>query len=356
MKICFIGQDLDVKSGWGRLTGEITEGIKKRGIQIDSINTGKALRGGRFFSIFLDALYVRNKIKDCDIVHCFDGYPYGIIGALANIGLNKKLIINGVGTYSVLPLYQRKYKRLLIWAYKKASKILCISHFTASEIKKAVELDNIEVVTLGVDLKKFGNCPSKDKKTDDQKVILSVGGLMFRKGYHISIQAVAKVKESYPDILYYIIGNQSNEEYFNSLKKMVRDYGLDGNIKFLSNISDEELSMMYCDADLFLLTSVNDEHKFEGFGLVYLEANAEGLPVIGTLNCGAEDAIKDGYSGFLVPQNNAEETAKAILKILDDENISEKMKGNALLWAKANSWDTVIDKYINIYEKVIGEN
>ncbi len=348
MKICFIGPDPSLKSGWGRLASEVIEGVKEKGVEVDVLTTGEALRWGRFISLFRDAFKARKQVGGCDVIHCLDGYPYGIIGALANIGINKRLIINGIGTYSVLPLYQRKYTKLLSWAYKSADKVLCISNFTANEIKKKVDLKNIEVVNLGVDLGKFHN-HEKDSK-DEDKAILSVGALMFRKGYHVSIPAVAKVKEYYPDISYSIVGNQANKEYFNRLKKIVGDYGLNDNVKFLEDISDEELSDLYARADLFLLTSVNDGHKFEGFGLVYLEANAEGLPVVGTLGCGAEDAIKGGYNGFLVPQNSVEETAKAILRILGNKEIREAMRVNALRWAKANSWDTVIDKYISIYE------
>jgi len=69
----------------------------------------------------------------------------------------------------------------------------------------------------------------------------------------------------------------------------------------LENVSNQELIKLYYQSDLFLLTPIYVEgSKFEGFGLVYLEANACGKPVIGTYGCGAEDAIKDNYSGFLL--------------------------------------------------------
>ena len=77
-----------------------------------------------------------------------------------------------------------------------------------------------------------------------------------------------------------------------------------GDIEFFNRLSDEALSDLYRRAKLFILTSINEDHHFEGFGLVFLEAAAAALPVIGTFGNGIEDAVKDCYNGFLVPQNN----------------------------------------------------
>lgn len=355
MKICFIGDNLDTRAGWGRLAKEIIDGVSKKGLETKIINLGNDLSIGPLKMLRL-AFKVRKELKGCDIIHCFDGYPWGVIGALASIGLNKKLVINGVGTWSVLPLYQRKNAWLLSWAYKKADKILSISRFTADGIKKKVKLDNIEVATLGVDLGKFGLCPPPVNSASGEKIILSVGALKFRKGYHVSIPAMAEVKKHYPQIKYLIVGDQSGTNYFNELKKLVKENNLEDNVEFLSGLTDKELAELYCRCDLFLLASVNEGHSFEGFGLVYLEANACGRPALGTLGCGAEDAIKDGYSGFLIPQNDVGATAKAVLKILDDEVLARRMGNDSYKWAKENTWDGVVDKYIKAYEKLVGEN
>lgn len=362
MKICFLTRDIDPKSGWGRYAGEVVKRVKEAGMEVeilteeksDEAGTEKAvLKSGlpRPLSFFVTAFNIRKFIKDCDIVHALDGWPYGVIAAIALTGLRKKFVISGVGTYSVLPLYQKKNAGLLRLAYKKADKILCISNFTCNEIKKKIALKNLEVVNLGVDSEKFGICPKKPARKE--KIILSVGALKFRKGYHISIPAVGEAAKIYPDIKYFIVGDQSNKEYFEKLKGLVRENSLGGRVEFLSGISDEKLAELYCACDLFLLPSVVENHSFEGFGLVYLEANAFGKPAIGTLDCGAEDAIKNGYSGFLVPQNDINATSGAILKILDNEPLRQEMGKNALDWAKKNDWESVVDKYKKVYDEII---
>src|SRR3989338_10731259 len=176
MKVCFLGGDLDTKAGWGRLAKEIIDGVSKNGIDTEVINLGNNLSMS-FLKMLWLALKIRKKLKNCDIIHCFDVFPWGAVGVLANIGLNKKMVINGVGTWSVLPLYQKKNSWLVSWAYKKADKILSISNFTSNEIKKKVKSGNMEVVTLGVDLEKFKLCPPKKETSGRKKIVLSVGAL-----------------------------------------------------------------------------------------------------------------------------------------------------------------------------------
>lgn len=132
---------------------------------------------------------------------------------------------------------------------------------------------------------------------------------------------------------------------------MVKEHNLGKNVKFFQNISDEDLIKLYYQADVFLLTPINiDNNNFEGFGLVYLEAGACGKPVIGTLGCGAEDAVVNGVTGLLVPQNNIKKTAEAILNLLDNSELAKKLGESGKKRAQQMSWDNVVKKYIKVYE------
>ncbi|MBI2041588.1 MAG: glycosyltransferase family 4 protein [Candidatus Nealsonbacteria bacterium] len=361
MKILFLNDSVDVKSGIGRYAWEIIRRVKERGAEVivltrrkSDLDFVKQVLPDTFSSkgIFSPLRKIRRYAKQCDIIHAFDGYPYGVIGALAGIGLKKRLVINGVGTYSVLPLEQFPIKNLLKWAYKKADKILCISNFTQKEILKRIKLNNIEVVNLGVDCGRFAGAP-RLRSGQASRIILSVGALKPRKGYHVAIRAVAKAKEKYPDIKYHIVGDQSHTAYFSKLKELSKNLGLEENIFFWQNIEDEELIGLYGKADIFLLTPINIENNFEGFGLVYLEANASGLPVIGSSDCGAEDIIKDNYNGLLAPQNDVENTAKAIIKLFDNQDFAKKLGENGMAVAKEMNWDKTVDQYFKVYKSIL---
>ena len=337
MKICYLVDNINIKHGGGRYANDLIFAVKKEGhnVIVLEVNT------------ILDAIKARKYCKNCDIIHAIDGYPYGVIAALTNIGLNKKLIITVQGTYAVAPLYSFGTGWLLRWAYKKADRIIAISQYTKKEILKKVNIQNIEVINHGVYFDNFFKKPVESK----EKFILSIGALKYRKGYHISIPAFAMAKKEILDLKYKIVGNQNDTNYFDELKNLAMQHGVDKDIEFLSGLNDETLSELYCQAKLFILTSVNEGHHFEGFGLVFLEAAAAGLPVIGTLDNGIEDAVKNGYNGLLVPQNDDKATASAIVKIMRDEEMRNEFSHNSFEWAKDHDWNTVIKNYLNIYNK-----
>lgn len=359
MRILFLNDSVDIKSGIGRYAWEIIRRVQERGAEVVVLTRKKSdfdfvkpVLHDSYSSraVFVSVPNARKYIKQCDIIHALDGYPYGIIGALANVGIEKPLVINGVGTYSVLPLEQFFKKDLLKWSYKKADKVLCISNFTQREILKRVKLNNTQVVNLGVDYEKFQQAAEIRKPG---RAIVSVGALKPRKGYHVAIPALAQVKKKYPDVKYHIVGDQSHAEYFQELQGLVKKHDLEANIVFWQNIEDEQLLKLYGQSDIFLLTPLNIDNNFEGFGLVYLEANAAGLPVIGSSNCGAEDIIRHDHNGLLVSQNDIDSTASAVLRLLDNPELARKMGEAGKMIAKEMSWDKTVDQYFKIYNSIL---
>lgn len=367
MKICLLNKTLDVKGGVGRYGRDIAENIVKTGeaeaiilteesnghqLEKAILNKSDLLRN--IFNLVINAFKIRKYVKKCDIIHALDGYPYGVIAALANIGLNKKLVINAIGTYSVAPLDKPIKKILMKWAYQKADKILCISSFTAKQILQRIKSTKAVIINHGVNYKKFAepNFPVGQRENEG-KIILSVaGGLKPRKGINVALAAVSQVKKERPAIKmrYYIVGSQTDDPaYFNRLQTQVKDLNLENEVAFLENLSDEQLIKLYYSADLFLLPPVNINNDFEGFGLVYLEAGACGLPAIGTYGCGAEDAIKDGETGWLVPQQDIAKTAEAIMKLLDNPELAKKMGQAGRERARQNDWSQVAKKYLASY-------
>lgn len=353
MKILYLVHSLDSSNGWGRFSKEFISRMIKVGVKAEILTEvgskfpGEKVILRRSWSALLACLKVRQYFKkaDIDLVHSFEGNPYAIIAYLAGFGLNKKNIITTTGAYSVQPLYRPFTRTVLKRAYSRAKKILCISRYIEKEIKRKVNLNNTEVITLGVDFKKF----SGNRKTGSEPFILGVGNLGFRKGYHVSIPAFAEIAKRIPGIKYYIAG-KINKELLNEYQRIIEKYKLQNRIIFLGSLNDEELRELYLSAELFILTSVNIEHHFEGFGLVFLEAASAGLPVIGTYDNGIADAVLENKNGFLVPQNNVKATAQAMLKILTNPDLKNRFSKASIEWAKENSWDNVIKKYIKVYE------
>ena len=92
-----------------------------------------------------------------------------------------------------------------------------------------------------------------------------------------------------------------------------------------------------------MLSEKTAQGDVEGFGIAILEANSLGIPAIGSLGCGIEDAIKNGYSGKLIPHNDSRALNEAIKSIIDDyESYSE----NAIKWASQFDWTLIIKEYL----------
>jgi len=342
MRIVYITNNVDPKNGWGRYASDLISGMRKMGNEVQVLEcTGMSLPGSVFKA--------RSLIRNSDIVHALDGYPHAIIAALANLGLHKKMVITVIGTYSVAPLYSRLLGFLLKFVYRRADKIISISNYTKNEIFKKINLGKVEVVNPGIDFDKF----YAPRLTTDSKFILSVGALKNRKGYQVSIPAFAETKKTIPDLTYKIVGDQSNAGYLEHLKELTKKFKIEDSVEFIKNISDKELRKLYQEASLFVLTSVNEGHHFEGFGLVFLEAAAAGLPVIGTLGNGIEDAVKDGYNGFLIPQKDVKKTIEAQIAVLNKHDLWKSMSQASYQWAKEHDTDSASKKYQLVYSEII---
>lgn len=306
------------------------------------------------FSIFKYFFIFLKNLLNTNFVHLMTDFPTYLIFSPLFFYKFKPYFITAHGTFIPTALKHRIYKNFIKKILIKADKIFCVSNFTQQQIINKTKLNNTFVINNGIDFKHFNSFSEKEIIKDKNKIILSVGALKNRKGYDISLKAVVKIKNIFPNFKYYIVGDQSDQKYFNYLKHIVKENNLSENVIFLQNISDQELINLYSQADVFILTpKVIKDTKFEGFGLVYLEAGACGLPVIGSLGCGAEDAIKNDFTGFLVPQNDILATTQALIKILENSILAEKMGQNGKKWAQKFDWEVVAEKYQTEYKKII---
>lgn len=294
---------------------------------------------------------LRKHVKDCDLIHSF-AEQYSYIAYWLSKFSGKKFFVTAHGTWAVLPYMLPFYKRYFHKkSFESAKQVICVSAYTKKRLEQ-FGLDNLKVINNGINVKNFSQRKFLQWGSRED-LIVSVGNLKSRKGYETSISAFAKIQKLLPKFNYCIVGDQSDTAHFNKLKKLASDLGVKDKISFLQHISDEELILIYRKAKLFVLTSISEKSHFEGFGLVYLEANASGLPVIGSLESGAEDAISDGNTGVLTPQGNFRAVAKAMMKIIGNRDLTEIMSNKALQWASDHDMDKVIMNYMAVYKSYL---
>jgi phosphatidylinositol alpha-1,6-mannosyltransferase len=169
-------------------------------------------------------------------------------------------------------------------------------------------------------------------------VILTVGRLHPRKGQLLTLQALQLLPAELRSRLeYWIVGGQSKGGYEETLRACAAQ-SPDLTVRFLGKVPDEELAEVYDSADIFAMTSVQHGESIEGFGLVYLEASAHGLPVVAHDVGGVSEAVLDGQTGLLVPCARPVQLAAAFEKLIHDPELRARLGAAGRVWAHRNSW------------------
>jgi phosphatidylinositol alpha-1,6-mannosyltransferase len=193
----------------------------------------------------------------------------------------------------------------------------------------------------------FAVIPPKRERRKDKIVVLTVGRLHPRKGQLLSLQALQMLPpEVRSRIEYWIVGAQSKGRYETTLRTAAAAYP-DLVVRFFGNLPDDELANVYDGADIFAMTSVNLDRSIEGFGLVYLEAAAHGLPVVAHDVGGVSEAVADGVTGLLVPPNRPVQLAAAFEKLIHDPELRKKMGAAGREWAMRNCWKESAEALFN---------
>ncbi len=246
-------------------------------------------------------------------------------------------------------------------ALQKADRVLANSRYTADLVKQCgVEEDRIAIVHPGCDAKEFR--PIRVSSDDRQallgrhaasKVILTVGRLVRRKGQDKVIRALPRILEGQPATCYLVAGDGPEKQALAELSERV---GVADKVIFLEQIDNTALLKLYNLCDVFAMPSREDiaAQDVEGFGIVYLEANACGKPVIGGRSGGMADAIVDGVTGMLVPHEDHEALAVAISRLLGDEALNRRMgdQGRDRV-VREFSWQFIADRVAAIVSDLV---
>jgi glycosyltransferase involved in cell wall biosynthesis len=294
----------------------------------------------------------RALVQDCDLVHCL-AEPYAPAAWL--LARRRPLILAGVGSYLSLSLQAPQIGPLCRWAFRKAyqdaNRLPCISRYTRDRILRLMpRLRNLTVLPLGVDADAFS---AGDGRSNRDGLILSVGALKPRKGYEFAIRAFGQIADRAPQAEYVIVGRETNRGFKETLVDIAVQCGVADRVRFVTDATDDDLKRYYASASLFVLPSINEGPHFEGFGLVYLEAAAAGLPTIGTHDCGAVDAIVDGVTGFLVPQQDVSSLAAVLLRLLTDQELREEMGAAGQRFAAEHSWKQFARSTLALYDEAL---
>jgi colanic acid/amylovoran biosynthesis glycosyltransferase len=175
----------------------------------------------------------------------------------------------------------------------------------------------VQLHRVGVDLDHFKPKDWSARPSTAGPVILTVARLVEIKGLTYALEAFAEVRRRFPQARYRIVGDGPQRD---RLKQLAIELGIADAVEFLGWQNWDEVRRLYQAADLFLLPS--DE---EGLPKAVVEAQATGLPVVGTLHSGISEAVQDGVTGLLVPERDAQALAEALLRLLANPQMWPEM-------------------------------
>jgi len=218
--------------------------------------------------------------------------------------------------------------------------------------------DRVFIVPPGVDLATFRPLDRTEARLKiglDGPMVLFVGRLERLKGVEVAIRALALLGDrAHPDLRLVVLGEDSrdgDESEKERLKAVASTLGIRDRVDFLGSVAHHELPYFYSAANVCVMPSYS-----ESFGLVGLEAQACGCPVVASDVPGLRSVIRDGVSGYLIAGDDPAEYADRIGRLLADPELARQFGCRASLLAQRFSWTRTADRLDALFDDAVESN
>ena len=208
------------------------------------------------------------------------------------------------------------------WVLGKAKKVITNSDYTKNLVSSINPYADSIAIPLGVNPEFF----KPGQKADNHNILKigTVSRILQFKGHDFILESLESLSEEYRNKIQWHIAGKG--PFLDELKTRVSNSTIDGQVYFHGFVPDKELPQFYNECDLFVLATREQNHstQVEGFGLVFLEAQSCGIPVIGTSTGGIPDAIESENGGWLISQDNKMQLTDILKRIIIKPSILEK--------------------------------
>jgi phosphatidyl-myo-inositol dimannoside synthase len=291
------------------------------------------------------------------IVHCGRALPEGLHAWLARLAGGRRYICWAHGEELASAGSSREL-RVLTWLVLRGAAVVLANSWNTAKLLQTfgVPAAHIQVVHPGVDTARF--CPRGETAPELRRrlasggelLLLTVGRLQRRKGHDLVLRALAALGNSLAPLRYVIAGDGDDRV---RLESLATELGLGGRVTFVGAVPPAALPAYYAAADLFVHPNRLDGHDFEGFGIVFLEAAAAGLPVIAGTTGGAPEAVVHGATGLLVSGTSVDELCAALGALVSSRERREAMgRAGRVRAMREFSWDRAAALVAAAHERV----
>ncbi len=310
----------------------------KQQIEFDSKNPWKTYRLNPYWSLIwprwlrmffqITTLVNQEKIEMLYVNHIF---PVGYVAYLIKKFKKIPYTLFFHGTDITTAIANKNKRKKFVTICKEANTIVVNSEFLKNKLLDVVDgLKDVRVVypcpndlfyDSAVDENEITTLKAK-LALGGKKVILTVARMVEGKGFPHMVRMLPEVLKQVPNVVWLVIGDgPKNKEVF----QMVQKNSLQNVVRFLGKVDQQELSKFYRLADLFVLLTHKDENHEEGWGTVFLEAAACGLPVVAGRVGGVEEAVLDGETGVVVDVYQDQSVVPAIVGLLKDPEFAKQL-------------------------------
>lgn len=257
----------------------------------------------------------------------------------------------------------RLYQFTIPRCAEKLDKIICISNATKQQCAtRGISANKIEVIPDGICDELYMDEGKQELREwlskelgislNNKKVLLSVGRLVERKGFHWFIEnIIPKLLEKEGDVLYLIAGDGTFRQ---RIETVIRQNGLQDHVIMLGIVDDKTLKTLYNLSDIFIMPNIPVKGDMEGFGIVALETASCGLPVVASDLEGIKDAIKNSENGILLEPHNPQEFINAVTELLENDELRGIFGARAREFTLKNyAWEKIADRYLEEFGKVV---
>jgi len=292
-----------------------------------------------------------------DVIHVQIPFLLGVIG----LRTGRRYGIPVVAHYHTLydcylhyaPVLPQGVLRTLLWwhlrrFYQCAQATIVPSHFACRYLQRhGVQSHAVEVIPTGVEFHPLVVDRAKARARyglpPESPILVYVGRLAREKNLHLLLEMLPLVHREVPNVLLWLVGSGNAEEF---IRRQIQQRGWSRTVRLQGRVPHEHISEVYAAADLFVFPSVTETQ-----GLVLWEAQAHGLPCVVVNEGGAPESVRDGADGILVP-NNAEAFAQAVIRLLRDETLRQRM-GQSALHAPRWTPRVMARRVLDVYQHVV---
>ena len=347
-----ISHHLSINHNVTIVTAEKAKNFKLDNLRFQSLNLFDPGLGTedkeKYLQEFIEKLNKNYDLKSFDVIHAH----YWLSGLIAK-HISNEFNIPFIFTAHSLGIFLEGYNKERVDCEKlimtSSDFTTASSNFEQNLISENYQLDNnkIKKITPGIDRSLF----SPDLSLNRKNIFLSIGRIQQQKGQLDTLEFLNNFRKVENDFICYFIGGPSGKtgnEYLQELKESVKNFKLETHVEFLNSLSQEEIIELFNKAKLLIHTS-----QFETFGLVAIEANSMGVPVLSVNNGSLMEVIENNKNGYLSENLLDGNVNNFVNNLLNDKKKFKEIELACIEKSKQYDWEITSKNLNKIYESLV---